>query len=451
MRIEVFHAVTMRRQHNVVAATLLVLGIIYLCAPREAGSLGEGSTLAHTGAHRTLYKFLGHEEDSGSEVTTSPHASSPLGPTTSAIASLNHDIQSNLGSISQNPLPAADEIHAFPSPPAAAPLDTASPNQDLSIPTSKPEFEFQNDLDLDFPTSVLQQFSNRAPLNYDPNGPRTFAYATFMATRNPSIKDPYFLAIQSLIHRILWSPLTRTQKPYPFIVFVADFVTQEQRTLLAGAGAIVRELKPLQWHCDAEGVQKRWNDLFAKLNMWAETKFERILFLDADAFPLSKLDGMFDVALVQKCHEDEVQLDDFLPDSSSVCEPYVFAGVPQNPFDMARPNINVGSMVFSPSERMHQRLIQNYLKTDQYDCAMAEQAFLNWQFSPSGAFPPTSLERQWGGFFPQDDEEGRLKVVHEKIWVFKEGWMKREWERGWKEMVEWYTSAEFAEARIRVV
>ncbi|OAK99428.1 nucleotide-diphospho-sugar transferase [Phaeosphaeriaceae sp. SRC1lsM3a] len=439
----------MRRQHNVFAATLLVLGIVYLCAPRETGFFTEDSTLARTGAHRTLYKFLGHEEDSGSKVTASPHASSSLGPTASAFASLNDDIQSNLGSIGQPPLPAADEVQAFPSPADAAPQSVGSPNQDPSISTSKPEFDFQTDLNIEFPVSTLQQYSNLAPLNYNPYGPKTFAYATFMATRNPSVKDPYFLAIQSLIHRILWAPLTRTQKPYPFIVFVADFVTQEQRSLLAGAGAVVRELKPVEWHCDAAGVQKRWKNLFAKLNMWLETDFERILFLDADAFPLTNIDGIFDVAPVQKCHEDKVQLDDFLPDSTSVCEPYVFAGVPQDPFDAASPNINVGSMVFSPSKRMHQRLIQNYLKTDHYDCAMAEQAFLNWQFSPKGAFPPTSLERQWGGFFPREVEEGKLKVVHEKIWVAKDGWMKKEWERGWKEMVEWYTSADFVGARTR--
>lgn len=443
----------MRRQHNVFAATLLALGIIYLCAPWETGFRNDNTTLARTGAHRAFSNSLGHEEDSDIKVITSPHASSPLVPsaTASAIASLNDDIQSAFDPSIQEPLPPAGEAHVSPSLPDAVPPVNASPDLEPSIsvlPTT-PEFEFQNDLNLNFPAAILRQYGNEAPINYISNGQKTFAYATFMATRNPSIKDPYFLAIQSLIHRILWSPLTRTQKSYPFIVFVADFVTQEQRSLLAGAGAVVRELKALEWHCDSPGYQKRWNDLFAKLNMWAETEFERLLFLDADAFPLVNIDGVFDVASVQKCQDDKIQLVDFLADSTPVCEPYVFAGVPQSIFAPASPNINVGSMVLSPSERMHQRLLQNYPKTDHYDCAMAEQAFLNWQFSPSGAFPPTELEREWGGFFPKEDEEGKLKIVHEKIWVAKEGWMKREWERGWKEMVEWYASEKFVRERTR--
>jgi alpha-N-acetylglucosamine transferase len=156
---------------------------------------------------------------------------------------------------------------------------------------------------------------------------------------------------------------------------------------------------------------------------------------------------MFDIAPAQQCVEERVQIDDFLPDHTPVCEPYVFAGVPQNPFDVTVPEINVGSMVFAPSLRIHQRLVQNYRKTDHYDCTMAEQAFLNWQFSTEGAYPPTRLERPWGGFFPKEDEEGRLKVVHEKIWVAKQGWMKKEWERGWIEMLDWYQSEDFAAAR----
>jgi inositol 3-alpha-galactosyltransferase len=312
---------------------------------------------------------------------------------------------------------------------------------------SEPTYAFQNDLDIELPDSILQQSSSSLPLHYVPNKPKGYAYATFMATRNPSLRDPYFLAIQSLIYRLLWSPHSRTKKGYPFIVFVADFVTQEQRALLSGAGALVRVLKPLEWHCESAGAQARWKDLFAKLNMWAEIEFERILFLDADAFPLSNIDAMFEIAPVKHCVEHKLDIDDFLPDRTPICEPYVFAGVPQDPLNPKHIGVNVGSMLFTPSLRMHQRLVQNYLKTDHYDCTMAEQAFLNWQFSPEGAYPPTELERQWGGFFPRKDEEGTLKVVHDKIWAIGEEWLRREWEKEWKEMLIWYKSEEFLETR----
>ena len=96
---------------------------------------------------------------------------------------------------------------------------------------------------------------------------------------------------------------------------------------------------------------------------------------------------------------------------------------------------------------MHARLLQNYVKTDNYNCLMAEQAFLNWQFGPEGAYPGTKLERQWGGFFPTEWEEGQLKVVHEKLWIAEHGWMKDEWEQCWKDMIAFYESKNFANAR----
>ncbi|KAF1951339.1 nucleotide-diphospho-sugar transferase, partial [Byssothecium circinans] len=313
---------------------------------------------------------------------------------------------------------------------------------------------FQKDLDLDLPISIFKQLSSNAPHNYHPTNPnpksksKPYAYATFMATRNPSLKDPYYLAIHSLVYRILWSQRSRTDK-YPFIVFVATFVTPEQRALLRGAGAIVRELSPLEWNPNVPGVQHRWKDLFAKLNMWRETEFERIIFLDADAFPLANIDAMFDLAPIQHCIPEKLSADDKLADGTHACgEPYIFAGVPQQPFNATAPNINVGSMLFTPSRAMHKRLLQNYVKTDRYDCLMAEQAFLNWQFEPEGAFPPTLLERPWGGFFPKEDEEGTLKVVHEKLWSYgEESWMGREWVGTWREMLFFYEGDGFAKLR----
>ncbi|KAL5115272.1 hypothetical protein ACEQ8H_006864 [Pleosporales sp. CAS-2024a] len=396
----------MRRQHHVLAATLLIIGIIYLSAPIQSPLLDHLYRYRNDGAH-------GQDLSHGN------------------LANPKSDIQA--------------PVRVDPPDAPAKPASYDNLNHD-DTPAVKHDFPFQDDLDLDFPRASLKKFSAQAPLHYDANGQKSFAYATFMATRSPSLKDPYFLAIQSVVHRVLWSPRTRTKK-YPFIVFVADFVTSEQRALFSGAGAVVRELAPLEWHCDKPGSQPRWNDLFAKINMWAETDFERILFLDADAFPLTNIDDMFEIAPVQQCIDAKLDLDDLLPGLESVCEPYIFAGVPQDPFATTRRDVNVGSMVFTPSKKMHRRLLQNFNKTDHYDCAMAEQAFLNWQFGIDGAFPSTALDRIWGGFFPQDDDENKLKVVHEKIWVEKNGWLKKEWQRGWTEMVNWYRSRKFGDAR----
>lgn len=431
----------MKRRQNVAFSTLLILGIILLCArdrelalevPRSKKAITKNAKAKSD--YTVLIKVPDGQAKGGHGDGV---ALTPLAPPV---------VEASVQPLGESGVP--DAGHALP-------LVTEN-EQELSLqlpPPSgsgalehNPNLPFQQDLDLELPLTILQDFATRAPHNYNPNGPTTYAYATFMATRNPSIHDPYFLAIHSLIHRVLWSPRSRTSK-YPFVVFVSDYVTEEQRTLLSGAGAIVRELAPVIWTPNVPGVEKRWKDLFAKLNMWRETEFERILFLDADAFPLTNIDGMFDVAPVQQCVEGKLQADDVLADGTSVCEPFVFAGVAQDPWSGTSTDVNVGSMVFTPSLRMHERLLQNYVKTDKYDCLMAEQAFLNWQFSKAGPFPATTLERTWGGVFPKEDEDGSLNVVHEKIWVAESGWQKREWVETWVEMVKYYESEEFATMR----
>ncbi|KAL5411312.1 hypothetical protein PMIN03_004909 [Paraphaeosphaeria minitans] len=308
------------------------------------------------------------------------------------------------------------------------------------------EFGFQQDLELNLPMDVLKKFSHNRPHNYNPTGPKTNVYATFMGTNNPSIKDPYYIAIHSLIYRLLWSPKSRSIN-YAFVVYVANYVTPEQRELFAGAGAIVRELEMLEWDPQAEGIQKRWKNLFAKLNMWKETEFSRIFSLDADAFPVANIDGIFDVATEQNCIEAKLALEDYLLDGTSTCEPYVFAGIPQDPFNPVAKSINGGALVFSPSTRMHQRFLQNYLKYDRYDVKLVEQAFLNWQFDINGAFPAQLLDREWNAAFPKEDDEGKVKVVHEKIWSEDRKWLKKEWVNEWMAMSQFYMSEAFSNAR----
>ncbi|KAF1828116.1 nucleotide-diphospho-sugar transferase [Decorospora gaudefroyi] len=425
----------MRRRHNISLATLACIGTIYLVA-QNRHDFGDAYEV---GKHINGIEILPSDEFI---VLHKEDAATVQGK----------DVQSQTvpGDVRSPRIESAVPATEVPGLVSELRLFFAEASLSSSTKSSVPEFEttypFQQDLQLDLPTTVLRKYSGRKPHNHDPEGTKAYAYASFLATRNPSLRDPYFLAIHSLIYRLLWSPRIRSLR-YPFVVFVAESVTEEQRALLAGVGALVRELSPLQWEPNVLGVQDRWKDLFAKLNMWKQTDFERILFLDADAFPLTNIDEMFDLAPIQDCLPEKLHLDDFLADGP-VCEPYVFAGVPQDPFNATHPNINVGSIVFTPSSRMHARLVQNYVKTDKYDCAMAEQAFLNWQFDPEGAYPGTKLERQWGGFFPTEAEGGgKLKVVHEKIWVADSGWMKEEWERGWKEMIEFYRDVDFVKAR----
>jgi alpha-N-acetylglucosamine transferase len=444
----------MRRLRSLVAATLLLIGTYYIF-------------VQHSPELQIAYHpWSSHASPAGSD-HGSPTTEDTPAPSDDSWSTPPIDVEANptLDFPSENPspgeiplaeplnlpppsdpIPPAEDVPSIPpselSPPEQPPQDVNS----NSPPPLSPEYPFQSDLALELPVDILKQYTSHKPHNYFPGGLKQSVYATFMATHNPSIKDPYYLAIHSLIYRVLYSQRSRTQK-YPFIVFVAEHVTEEQRQLLAGAGAVVRELESVEWPGDGEGVQERWKTLFAKLNMWSQTEFEKILFLDADAFPVANIDPMFDLATPQNCVEERLTPDDVLADGTKVCEPYIFAGVTQSPFDSVHPNINVGSLVFTPSTLQHQRLMQNYQKTGSFDVHMAEQAFLNWQFDPQGAYPPTILEREWGGFFPSDDEEGKLKIIHEKLWHEERGWLKAEWEGTWVEMCGFYGGEEFVAVR----
>lgn len=422
----------MKGLRHIVASTLLLLGLVYFFAEHGSMSISAGPGKSHTElssntqqTHDLPEQRPSHEGDKSAlepPFENTP-ASDKLSPVSSTAASNN-----------------------VPDLPAS---DTSLPATDSpSLPPSLIDINFQKDLDLTLPVDTFNSLSQYAPHNYNPSDDTGYTYATFMASRNPSIEDPYYLAIHSLIYRILWSPRSKTSA-HPFVVFVGDFVPEEQRQLLRGAGAIVRELAPLPWNPTDPGVLDRWKDLFAKLNMWNETDFSRILFLDADAFPVAPIDDMFELKKVWHCIESKMQMDDFLPDGDAVCEPYIFAGVPADPYSIFDANINVGSMVFTPNAKQHQRLLQNYLKFDKYNVKMAEQAFLNWQFGINSAYPPGMLEREYGAFFPNAEEHTRLKVVHEKIWAAESGWMKEEWEGTWQEMLSFYGSEEFKQARKR--
>ena len=305
-------------------------------------------------------------------------------------------------------------------------------------------FLFQADLiDLTQPTG-LESLASLSPIHINPlsksQGP---TFATYLSTRNSSIYDPYFLASEQLVYRTLWKPESRTRRNYPFTVFVAPFISQEQRDLLKGAGANVVELDLVDWK-PTVAIWARWRDLFSKLHMWAQTQFSLIAFLDSDAFPLKPIDDIFEVAKPQQCRKDLITDPGDRKREKELCD-YVFAGAKMMYVD----EINVGVTVFNPNKAMHDRLIRESANPNNFDNNMAEQAFLNKYFSKLGPFPMQFIPREYNGFWANDDEEEKLKVIHEKLWAFTGNakWAEGLFERTHWEMVKWYESEEFKKLR----
>ena len=292
----------------------------------------------------------------------------------------------------------------------------------------------------------VDQLKRFQPHNYPHKQGHT--YATLLCTRGTGPDDIYLLATRALIYRFLWHEPTRSPDK-PITVFVAPFIPQWQRDVLAAEGAKVIELPLLEIEPKATNLNsERWKDQFTKLHMWNQTQFSTIAYFDADAFPINNVDELFGLAEVRRCKEELLEE----PDSDHVQEmcDYTFAGVPIVPWPAIGPN--GGMLVLSPNRWMHERLLRLAPQTDMYNSETMEQGMFEWVFGYLSAFPAQQLERKWNGLFPKPDEADKLNVVHQKLWnkdYSKDGleWMTKLWDENWEEMNRFYNSEAFVKAR----
>jgi inositol 3-alpha-galactosyltransferase len=304
--------------------------------------------------------------------------------------------------------------------------------------------EFQDDLDaLTYPSIDLKIFRHHRPHHYNTDvatsGTKLETFATFFCTPNSSIHDPYFAATLNLVYRNLWSPTIATKRSRPFTVFVAPFVTQEQRDVLAGAGAVIIEIPLVHWEPNVVGVLSRWRYQFSKLHFWNQSQFDKIVYMDSDAFPIKNIDSVFDETHDQQCNELKLEEAE-LTAKDGLCH-YIFAAVYHEDG-----GVNGGFLVIRPEQAMYQRLMRNYQRVEEYDNILAEQSFLIWQFASDGAFPVHELPRKYNAFTPLEADDGLVSVVHEKLWALSDSeapWLHDIWGRGWKEMVEYFDSPKF--------
>lgn len=253
----------------------------------------------------------------------------------------------------------------------------------------------KGDAGLFFPNDPVPRFNFKSLAKYPAqnlNEPSKFTFATFYCSRNPSMLGPYFESTQSIIWRILWSDF-RTSK-YPIVVFVCPFIPEENRQILRGQGAVVKEIELLDDIVpDKEISTKRWIDVLSKLNLWKEVEWKRIMFLDSDAFPVRNIDDIFDMVPEQKCDRDSLGPEDAWiveggQRGDDMCN-YVYAGVSQ----FYDENINAGMLLLKPNLDMHAKLIRAARSTGDYKPSDLEQGVLRSKnaFAANGPFPVKRL------------------------------------------------------------
>lgn len=317
----------------------------------------------------------------------------------------------------------------------------------LGVGEDKPVFNsdkwfYQSDLDQQ-PVVYFDhdRLANLPPVNW--HGPGRPTFATFYASRDASMMDPYFSAAQSIVYRLLWKQKSRSTK-FPVTVFVAPFVEERQRQYFTDAGAMVRELPLRPFTPDMKGVPARLQDMFSKLEMWRQTDFSRIAYFDCDAIPLDNIDDIFDSAVDQFCKPDLLPPED-LTYGNDICE-YAFAAHPEG-----EETINAGVMIFKPQTSMHGRLVRGSSNHTGWDTGYLEQSLISYMYNPFGPFPPSILPPQFNSFPEYKEKHIRIKILHDKMWAhyFDHGtWMETEWKDTWTEMDRFYRSEEFYKARI---
>lgn len=318
---------------------------------------------------------------------------------------------------------------------------------------------------LQFPKDPIPRRDFKSLAKYPPNNikePSKRAFATFYCTRDPDTRAPYFEATQSIIWRLLWSDY---RSIYPIIVFVCPFIPEENRDILKGQGAIVKEIELLDNIIPDEVIfTKRWIDVLSKLNLWKEVEWELLVFLDADAFPVENIDGIFDIVPRQNCKKELLSPEDKAiiengKGGEELCD-YIYAGVPQFSDD----NINAGVLVLKPSLHMHAKLLRAAASTQDYNLEDMEQGVLKSKnaFSFDGPFPVHRLSKDWNGtpeYYIEylakgnNGTDGNPKVLHTKMWNrFWGMWTKLValndmWDLDWMTMCRHYDGEEFVEAR----
>lgn len=204
-----------------------------------------------------------------------------------------------------------------------------------------------------------------------------------VATMITDDADNYVRGACALIHSIkkhsmLWAGLA-------FVTFELEYkpLLADQRKLLKRAGWSVQSMPHITAR-DGATPFGRFVDQFSKLNFWNMTEYDRVVYLDSDCYVTGSLNELL-----------------FMDISSK--DLWVTRDIRGNEWVSG---FNMGVFVINPSMEAFQRLIHaKDDKTIAYEVAMAEQGFLNVEYS-----------KQWGDIGFQNNANLAAYTADRKQW-----------------------------------
>lgn len=155
---------TMKRRHNVIVGTVLVIVVVLLFAHSQ------GDVLDAVQYGKSPERF--RNDDTSNTLPDSQSASPPASSVVSD-APLPASPPAHLGYEDEGIFPSIEPSSSdSPSELLQTGVEASAPDLLNDPPTFEAEFPFQNDLDLDLPISTLNELSSHKPHNYEQNEPK---------------------------------------------------------------------------------------------------------------------------------------------------------------------------------------------------------------------------------------------------------------------------------------
>ena len=265
-----------------------------------------------------------------------------------------------------------------------------------------------------------------------------YAFVAFLANNwehtvfEDDNEDNYFYSTRVLGYQLMHNPETRTNTSIPFVVLTTKDVSERKRSRLQkdGATVIVADDVPLpDWFSIAN---PRWSDVMTKLRVFQQTQYEKILLLDADVFPVRRLDGVFWDPATETIAplQDKKREGDEIPLPST----YMFAGMTPGGgrehdseteekyyASMAKYNkleqVNAGFLLAAPSQEIYDYYTAVLHEEGRFDPWAPEQNLLIEAHRIDGPMPWKRIRYNWiinsANF---EDYKHGVHALHEKLW-----------------------------------
>jgi glycogenin len=238
---------------------------------------------------------------------------------------------------------------------------------------------------------------------------QNFSYITVLST------DSYVEGV-SVLHR----SLVRSQARYPFLVLTTPNLADSTYAQLQQSGIPYQPIPPIELNTDLPTHQTRWQATYSKLQIFNQTQFDKLVYLDADMLVYQNLDDLF-----CQPHMAAVNAGGMLPEYASWTA------------------FNSGLMVIEPSQALYTDMLAKL--PELYLPAGGDQDFLNAYYPDWPHQPEKHLDHAYNIFHEHVDRYHQrhgyqltgkhkpIKVIHyvgeRKPWLIKAALIEQQLEQ----------------------